>query len=523
MRDLGLMGESVFTLWCADIGLIPNGSRIDKTGWDFIVEFPFETTDNSIEIHESAYECRVQVKATDKRDRKNSITLSNLRRLITARMPTFFVFIEFDGGDSAKRAFIVHIDKPLISRVLERLHKINQSEEVNKFNKRRMTIHYDETQKIDQLNGDFLKVVLKKYIGDNLSRYIENKISHLESTGYEDGFAQISFVTEGEENIKHLVDVSLGIKNEVELSTFQGSKVRFGIATNQLFADFEEGGKLKMPNIQPNARGTVSFKESKLSPGFVFDADIYVSPFNRMIPQKFHKIRVDGDFFDLNLSLFTGSSNYLFSLGGGMRLEIRKFRDALKLLNLLRTSGKNIFAELDFKGLPFIEFGVGCTNHKFDYSHELDTLEHAVKILSYFDVTDTVDISIAEISRNGTVICQMADIINGSSYFFRVEFSVNEGDDKFDISKNVAIINMITAPIGSHFFGLILVLTGKVKNISNEHYQYQLSTNKFSVERKLISAKDKKIKNEDLLFEIESVEKIYEDDYSVVTMFDKKC
>ena len=37
MRDLGLMGESTFSLWCADVGLIPNGSQIDKTGWDFFV------------------------------------------------------------------------------------------------------------------------------------------------------------------------------------------------------------------------------------------------------------------------------------------------------------------------------------------------------------------------------------------------------------------------------------------------------------------------------------------------------
>lgn len=43
MRDLGLMGESTFSLWCAEVGLIPNGSQIDKTGWDFFVEFPFDS------------------------------------------------------------------------------------------------------------------------------------------------------------------------------------------------------------------------------------------------------------------------------------------------------------------------------------------------------------------------------------------------------------------------------------------------------------------------------------------------
>ena len=96
MRDLGLMGESTFSLWCAEVGLIPNGSQIDKTGWDFFVEFPFDSDLSPKKIHKPAFECKVQVKATDKNDRKLSITLSNLRRLITAQMPAFFVFIEFD-------------------------------------------------------------------------------------------------------------------------------------------------------------------------------------------------------------------------------------------------------------------------------------------------------------------------------------------------------------------------------------------------------------------------------------------
>jgi len=76
MRDLGLMGESVFSLWCGDAGIIPNGSQIDKTGWDFFVEFPFKNENDPDKVHNAALECKVQVKATDKTERKLSITLS---------------------------------------------------------------------------------------------------------------------------------------------------------------------------------------------------------------------------------------------------------------------------------------------------------------------------------------------------------------------------------------------------------------------------------------------------------------
>ncbi len=225
MRDLGLMGESTFSLWCADAGLIPNGSQIDKTGWDFFVEFPFSSTNESLEIHKPAMECKVQVKATDKNERKLQITLSNLRRLITAQMPAFFVFIEFDQLSTAQRAFIVHVDNDLISKVLNKLHSIDQSDKENKFNNRRMTIHYDDSHIMSETNGACLKEILQGHIGDDLSNYVAKKKSFLETTGFEDGFLQLTFTTEGEEDLKRLIDVSIGIE-KLWVRTKFGRKAR---------------------------------------------------------------------------------------------------------------------------------------------------------------------------------------------------------------------------------------------------------------------------------------------------------
>lgn len=58
-RDLGTLGESVFQGWCAGIGLVSNGSKIDKTGWDFLVEFPLIINSDCYELHKSGLECRV--------------------------------------------------------------------------------------------------------------------------------------------------------------------------------------------------------------------------------------------------------------------------------------------------------------------------------------------------------------------------------------------------------------------------------------------------------------------------------
>lgn len=516
MRDLGLMGESTFSLWCGDVGLIPNGSNIDKTGWDFFVEFPYESGLSPQEIHKSAFECRVQVKATDKNDRKLPITLSNLRRLITAQIPAFFVFIEFDNKEHAQRAYVVHIDNNLISKVLKRLHEIEQSDKDNKFNKRTLTIHYDEKNILELPNGINLKNRFLHYIGGDISEYIANKKLHLESTGYENGFAQITFTTEGEENLKSLIDVSLGIKENVEVSKFRGVDTRFGILSHNPSFD-SESVKLAMPKLKPTGEGKIKFKEDRLSAGISFDCKFYSSPFNKMLPDELKKMRVEGEFFDLKFNFYTSAASYSFSFGEGIRLEVKEFRNAIKLLKLLTSSDKDIIAELLLDNYPKLEFGVGRNNQEFNFSQELKALNSAVKIISDFDVTDFVDISFDEISRYGNQICQMDEILTLPARLFKVEFGVN--GEGYDNKKETACIFFITTPIGSHIFGVLLVLTGNVEKIEDD--RYQLITREVIIEKRIVSKQDESISNEDLVTAIELIEEQYKNDFFVVTMFDK--
>ncbi|MCU4373294.1 hypothetical protein KTH39_15930, partial [Acinetobacter ursingii] len=128
MRDLGQLGESTFAMWCAQVGLVANNSAIDKTGWDYYVEFPISSNITTHELHKSAFECKVQVKATDKQDRKLPVTISNLRRMATLQMPAFYIFLEFDGKNEVQNAFVLHIDNEWIYKILKRVHKIEQSE-----------------------------------------------------------------------------------------------------------------------------------------------------------------------------------------------------------------------------------------------------------------------------------------------------------------------------------------------------------------------------------------------------------
>ena len=75
-RDVGGMGEAEFKKWCDSVGLAANKFHEDKTGKDFLVEFPLDA--NAKHIHEAPITARVQIKSTDKKRRKEQITFINL-------------------------------------------------------------------------------------------------------------------------------------------------------------------------------------------------------------------------------------------------------------------------------------------------------------------------------------------------------------------------------------------------------------------------------------------------------------
>ncbi len=513
MRDLGLMGESAFRHWCAEAGLTANGSQVDKTGWDFFVEFPFSPGLSTHEIHKSALECRVQIKATDHKHRKLPVSLSNLRRFITAQMPTFFVFIEFDGKNSAQRAFVVHVDNNLISKTLKKLHQLEQSGTAKSLNKRTMTIHYDDSSLLKKPNGEFLRNAMESHIGENISDYIARKKTHLESTGYEHGFGQITFTIEGEDNLKALIDASLGLEKQVDISKFRGIDTRFEIPSKTPFSE-AEGGKLEIPNLQPTSYGTIRFREDKLTPGLSFNAKLYNSPFNFMAPDNLKKIRIEGDFFDLLFNPYTGAASYSFSFKEEARLEIKKFRDAIKLINLLGSSGRKLFIELLFDNFSRLEFNAGSREQGIDFSREINALDCAINLILEFDISETIDISLNEISRHKSQICHFHDILSKHPGLFKVEFGVNE--DSFDPENQTACIFLVTAPIGSHIFGAILVLTGFVTKTENK--RFILSTANLNIEKRIVSRSHEVIPEEELIAAIEKIEDKYDVDFSVVNM-----
>jgi hypothetical protein len=516
MRDLGEMGECTFNLWCSQAGLTANGSKVDRTGWDFFVEFPFAARIGPNQLHEPAIECKVQIKATDKINRKLSIKLSNLRRLITAPMPAFFIFIEFDGKDIAQRTFLVHVDESLISKTLKRIHELENVSELFDHHKRSLTIHYRPEHEVSPLSGESLKKRIEEYVPNGMSAYIASKSQHLESTGFEGGFAQIEISTEGKENLIDLIDASIGLKRPVQISKFESFHIRFGIKSKFPMID-SEGGRLEVLALKPTATGTIRFREDRLSPGLVFPTRFYSSPLNSIAPAELVKFRVETDFFDISINPFTGSAEYRMNAGAGVRLPINQLRDVIRLMQIITSSGKRILVDISLGELKTMELAVTAKEQPFKYKQVLEALNAAQKICDFFEVNEPIKVSLEEIAQYANSLTQLYSVINADPALFKCEFSVQE--EGYDTTKPTACILMTTTKLGRHVFGFIFVITGSVTLL--EDNSYSLVASNATIMQKIVSNNDGAIQKEDLIKAFDDVEKIYADKFEVITFFDK--
>ena len=229
MRDVGRMGENFFEAWCNSVGLTANKSQVDKMGWDYLVEFPTDH-DNSlpVDLIPPAIECRIQVKSTDKYRGEIDISLKNIERLVKTLMPTFICIFEFGGKDNPQRAFLVHVGEKVIHRTLSRLRK-QKPTSCKKTNKSSLSIKYGNDVKLIATNGACLMQEIKKYVPDGIEKYHKWKEQLINTLGYESGQGYINVSISGRDPITDLIDLSLGLRKNLEVSNVSIYDSRFGV------------------------------------------------------------------------------------------------------------------------------------------------------------------------------------------------------------------------------------------------------------------------------------------------------
>lgn len=517
-RDVGKLGEAVFRQWCASLGLTANPSlEMDRTGWDFLVEFDFKNQP-SLEIstvHQGPIECKVQIKSTDKQDRKLAITLSNLRRLATSSMPAFILFLEFDGKDSPQRSFLVHVGQDICSQILQRLHEAEQKGESDRLHKKTLTIKYGDQHQLSEPVGSALSQAIGLHVGSSIETYTTSKIQNLSKAGFENGFAEMTFTAEDEDTIQKMIDMSIGLEVQAEVSNVEASMLRFGKKGASPFLKHDTL-KIGMMDVKPNFKGLIKFRTDKLGASFAFPAELYVSQFNFSAPEEMRKARIKADFFDLVFNPYTNAAHYTFVPPEGA-MPIRLLRDGLRLLKTLSTPGKQLLVELDMPPLPELKLIAKGNAHAFEHESALDAVEASIKILSAFDITNDVKMTLAEASQKGLAILNLNTWRDPEMGGFKFTFTLL--DDSITLKKEAACVMFHNAPIGNIMVGAFITAIGQI--LTNDDGSYTVLPSKKIIDRILVRERGEQIAPEDLIEAGRSIQSKYEEDYTVARLYEE--
>lgn len=275
--ELGEKGESRFRELCADAGLICNKSDRDRTGWDFIVEFPFtdtETIGQSFDNRVTPISSHVQVKTLWDSTESFKMRLTSAERLAKELKPAFICVFKVDRHNlQVTKAFLIHLVGNRLGTILKRL-RVEQAKgtRAKHLNKKTLSITPSPCERVEA-NGNAFREALFAACSKGLHSYSQAKIEQLSKIGLDSPHieGQVSFRLSPDDDIG---DIFLGIKKEVPFSSFKTFTKRFGIKLPEVDS---YDGKI---TIEPNAVDTCSITiqdESHLPPA-IFSGQLFLSP-----------------------------------------------------------------------------------------------------------------------------------------------------------------------------------------------------------------------------------------------------
>jgi predicted DNA-binding ribbon-helix-helix protein len=389
------MGENTFEAWCNSVGLTANRSQIDKTGWDYLVEFPLEHAGvQAADLSPPALECRVQVKASDKCRRRLNMSLQNLERLVKTSIPTFVCVLEFDGMDAPQRAYLIHLGEEILRRTLKRLRRL-EATSCGSTHQPSLSIAYGNPEKLVATNGACLKQAIEAHVPKGTQKYQQWKSQLLKTVGYEDRHGYMRVQISGCDPITDLIDLSLGLRKNLQVNKISIHDTRFGI--DRVLHQSSEGGHISVgPAI---LKGSVHFREKKSSPGVEFSANVHNPSVNRVVPRDRVTFRLETQFFEILIEPFNDTLEFkLLPEVNQTRASLSALKDFLRLLCMLGAHGnEGVWMEVRVDDRPFLPEGRILPADMQAPKEELETVQQALEVARIYEIDRRVSVSLDDL------------------------------------------------------------------------------------------------------------------------------
>ncbi|MCF6329346.1 MAG: hypothetical protein L3J02_06065, partial [Henriciella sp.] len=154
IQDLGDWAEDAFSGLCSKSGITRNKSSQDRSGWDYIIQFPARRIDKlPSDMQPGEKSARVQVKSKGRGKPSIALSLSNAVKFAKEPMPCFVVlFLATDKAEPV-RLYAKHFWADEIARTLKRVRKAD-ADGKSDFHKMTLSISFADA---DAHDGDLLE------------------------------------------------------------------------------------------------------------------------------------------------------------------------------------------------------------------------------------------------------------------------------------------------------------------------------------------------------------------------------
>lgn len=466
MRDVGRMGENIFEAWCNSVGLVANRSEVDKTGWDYLVEFPTNHSGGDpLDLIPPLIECRVQIKSTDKSRKSLQVKLQTLERLIKTSMPTFVCVLHFDGMDTVQRAFLIHIGEQIIRRTLKRLRK-QEAIPGRSVLRPTLSIAYSDAEKLVAANGACLKEVIEAHVPKGLEKYRRWKCQLLESLGYEHGHGYVRLQVSGDDPAGDLVDLSLGLRKTLPVTNISIHDTRFEI--DRALRKFPEEGQISVgPSIQ---KGSIHFRERKSSPGIEFSANVHNPSVNRVVPPKRMKFRIETKFFEMLVEPFTGKAEFkLLPDFDRICASLFELNDFLSLFSMLGKHRSNpVWMDVTVNNQPFLPGGKILRTDMQAPNEELETVRQALEMARKYEIDRKVSACLHDLLELRTAINAFYNTVENPHQEISGTLLVNK---QLQTKGTSGVIAQASLPLGRYLMYCVFCMTGRLEQIGDNRYK----------------------------------------------------
>jgi len=296
--ELGEKGEARFRELCADAALICNRSDRDRAGWDFIVDFPFDSVSDggSLEARRPPLSCHIQVKTLFEGNDRLQMRLSSAERLAKEMKPTFIYVLKASPTLEFADAYLIHLlDEPL-GKILKALRRADVAG-ASASNRRKISMSARSYGRRIAPTGKDLRDAIAGAVGRNLHAYADKKRAQLAELGFAANAVTLNVALHAG-GMEEMVDAFLGLKRNIRASKLRATTTRFGIT--KPLVNF--GNAECVVNIQPLSldKCTIAVRDDKLSAPNLFKGHVYGPGIPNLPPERL-KLLFDTEFFSLSL------------------------------------------------------------------------------------------------------------------------------------------------------------------------------------------------------------------------------